>query len=360
MPKVTQFNTKEEIQEQACLWISRMDRGCSAEEKKAMITWVNQSNAHHKALMKMASLWDDLSVLNELSALFPLENSPKRTPHRFRNLSLAASLLLVVIMGGSLTTNINLLPLFSFNEKATNDVGLFSTEVGEQAIFSMTDGTSIQLNTNSIVEVSYSSHQRRLRLIQGEAKFDVAKDRTRPFTVSVGEKHFTALGTIFNIQKKDGQDLELLVTEGKVLITKSIEVVNTVTDKIGATSLDQLPGILVKSGEKATIDNSRLNPIKKVSLVQVQKELAWQQGMLIFEGESLADALKEISRYNNTTFEIVDEKVAQLIIAGYFKADDIDGLLKSLSLNFNIYYQKSATNSIRLSSEQFKSSIESI
>lgn len=355
MSEITQFSSKEEIQEQACLWISRMDRGCSKQEKQDMSAWVNQSNSHREILMKMASLWDDLSVLNELSVLFPLENASKRTHHRFRKISLAASLLLAVLMGGSLTTDIDFLPLFSFNAKETNDIGLFSTKIGEQASFSMTDGTSIQLNTNSIVEVAYSSRQRHLRLIQGEAKFDVAKDSTRPFTVTAGEKSFTALGTIFNIQKNTDQDLELLVTEGKVLITKSIEVIESATDNIGSFNVENLPGVLVKSGEKAIIDNSTLNPIKKVSLVQVQRDLAWQQGMLIFEGEPLAKALKEISRYSNTEFEIIDDKLAQIIIAGYFKADDIDGLLKSLSLNFNIYYQKTSTDSIRLSSEKFHS-----
>lgn len=353
MSKVTQFNSKEEIQEQACLWVSRMDRGCSAQEKRDMIVWVNQSNSHREILMKMASLWDDLSVLNELSALFPLEKASKRANGRFRNFSLAASLLLMVLMGGSLMTDINFAPLLSFNIMATDKVELFSTKVGEQASFSMNDGTSIQLNTNSIVEVAYTSNQRHLRLIQGEAKFDVAKDTTRPFTVTAGEKSFTALGTIFNIQKNSDQDIELLVSEGKVLITKSFEVIKSISDNIGALKLDELPGVLVKSGEKAVIDNSTLNPVKKVSLVQVQRDLAWQQGMLIFEGEPLAQALKEISRYSNTHFDIIDDKLAQLIIAGYFKADDIDGLLQSLSLNFNIYHQKTSTGSIRLSSEKF-------
>ena len=353
MAKVTQFISKEEIQEQACLWISRIDRGCSEQEKQELSVWVNQSNTHREILLKMASLWDDLSVLNELSELFPLENASKQTHHRFRKFSQAASFLLLALIGGSLTTDIQFSNLFSLNSNSKHDVKLFSTKVGEQASFSMTDGTSIQLNTNSIVEVAYTNRQRHLKLIQGEAKFDVAKDSFRPFTVTAGDKSFTALGTIFNIQKNTDQDIELLVTEGKVLITKSINVIENISDTIGSLKLEDLPGVLVNSGEKAIIDDSTLNPIKKVSLVQVQRDLAWQQGMLIFEGEPLTKALKEISRYSNINFEITDDRLAQLIIAGYFKADDIDGLLKSLSLNFNIYHQKTANNSIRLSSEKF-------
>jgi len=349
MTKVTQFSSKEEIQEQACLWISRIDRGCTKSEKKEIVIWINQSNAHREILMKMASLWDDLSVLNELSALFPLENATKRTRHHFRKIALAASVIFVALLGGSLTTDFQIFPSFNQNQHVVQN---FSTAVGKQAIFSLSDGTSIQLNTNSIIEVVYNERQRFVKLIQGEAKFDVAKDITRPFTVKAGEKSFTALGTIFNVQKDTNQDLELLVTEGKVLISKSAEFIEYVSHQTGSIKLVNLPGILVTSGEKAVIDDNILRPINKVTLEQVQRDLAWQQGMLIFEGEPLGKALKEISRYSNTHFEIMDVELAQLVIAGYFKADDIDGLLKSLSLNFNIHHQKTSSDLIRLSSER--------
>lgn len=349
MTKVTQFNSKEEIQEQACLWISRIDRGCTKSEKKEIAIWINQSNAHREILMKMASLWDDLSVLNELSALFPLENATKRTRHYFRKRSLAASVIFVVFLGGSLTADIQIFPSFNQNQ---NVVEKFSTEVGKHEILSLSDGTSIQLNTNSIIEVVYNERQRYVNLLQGEAKFDVAKDSARPFTVMAGEKSFTALGTIFNVQKDTNLDLELLVTEGKVLISKSAELIEHVTNQAGMIKLVNLPGVQVKSGEKAVIEDNVLRPISKVTLLQVQRDLAWQQGMLIFEGEPLGKALKEISRYSNTHFEIMDDELSQLVIAGYFRADDIDGLLKSLSLNFNIHHQKMSSDLIRLSSEK--------
>ena len=351
MTKVTQFSSKEEIQEQACLWISRIDRGCTKSEKKEIALWINQSNTHREILMKMASLWDDLSVLNELSALFPLENATKRTRHHFRKIAVAASVVFVALLGGSLTTDIQIFPSLSFNNNQ-NVVQNFSTEVGKQAIFSLSDGTSLQLNTNSIVEVVYNERHRYVNLLQGEAKFDVAKDSARPFTVKAGEKSFTALGTIFNVQKDTNQNLELLVTEGKVLISKSDEFIEYVSHQAGSIQLVNIPGVLVQSGEKAVIDDNILRPINKVTLVQVQRDLAWQQGMLIFEGEPLGKALKEISRYSNTHFEIMDDELSQLVIAGYFKADDIDGLLKSLSLNFNIHHQKTSSDLIRLSSER--------
>jgi len=352
MTKITQFTSKEKLQAQACLWISRIDRGCTDEETQEISLWVNKSKAHRDALMKMASLWDDLSVLNELSALFPLEKVSKRVPFHLKKIALAASFLFVALLGGLITTGFTIPSLSSFNQQVSL-LQTFSTKIGEQAIFSLSDGTSIQLNTNSTIEVSYSKRQRQVKLVQGEAKFDVAKDSTRPFSVLAGEKYFTALGTIFNVQKIARQEVELLVTEGKVLITKPNAVIDYVSQKMSVIKLESIPGVLVQSGEKAIIKGNSLYPINKVSLIQIQRDLAWQQGMLIFAGEPMEQALKEISRYTNINFEIIDDKLAQLLIAGYFKADDIDGLLNSLSLNFNIYHQKTSTNIIRLSSEKF-------
>ena len=216
----------------------------------------------------------------------------------------------------------------------------------------MSDGTHIQLNTNSIVEIAYTSSFRQLTLVQGEARFDVAKDKSRPFTVTSGEKSFTALGTIFNVQKSDDSDMELMVTEGRVLITKSNEALEVIKQTLLTanknTPQSRLPGILVNSGEKAVIAKHGNTPIEKVSLDQVQRDLAWQQGMLIFDGEPLSKALIEVSRYTSSHFKISDPNISNVKVSGYFKANDVDGLLASLNSNFNIIYTKSADSTILL------------
>jgi transmembrane sensor len=208
--------------------------------------------------------------------------------------------------------------------------------------------------------VNYSPTQRQLTLVRGEARFDVAKDKDRPFTVTVGEKSFTALGTIFNVQRNTNQAMELVVTEGKVLITKAMTSVIDIKDTLLSVNTpikqDKLEATLVISGEKAVIAENLASiaktPVEKVSLDQINRDLAWQQGMLIFEGEPLSTALAEISRYTSSSFEIVDSQLAELTVAGYFKAGDIDGLLTSLQSNFGIVYRKNARGTILLTSEK--------
>ena len=352
MSNVSQFHTKEQIQEQACLWISRMDRGLSPVEKKELAIWCNQNTTHYSTLLEMASYWDDVSVLNELSALFPLEKI-KKSSNNFIAIALAASVALISLFSTNALIDQSFLPFIpSLHEQALTQTQTLKTPIGKQNSFTMNDGTHIQLNTNTIVEVAYTSSFRQLTLVQGEARFDVAKDKSRPFTVTSGEKSFTALGTIFNVQKSDYSKMELMVTEGRVLITKANEALEVIKQTLLTvnenTQKSELPGVLVISGEKAIIAKHVNTPVEKVSLDQVQRDLAWQQGMLIFDGEPLSKALIEVSRYTSSNFKILDPKMANMKVSGYFKANDVDGLLASLKSNFNITYSISADSKILL------------
>jgi len=343
-------HSEEAIQEQACLWVSKMDRGLTDKEQQEFISWTETSCFHRESVFKFASLWDDLSVLHELSALFPLEKH--KTSHRltkhFAKYALAASFIITVLFTGSIFLDQHL------NSRQIQqqyvEIKNLSTVVGQHGSFSLSDGSIIQLNTNSLVKINFSQSKRSLTLVRGEARFEVAKDKNRPFTVISGDKSFTALGTIFNVQKSSSRDMELVVTEGRVLITKGNNLGDDIAKQIYSLPAKQLPGVLVVAGEKAIIEKDIAAPVQHISLDQMQKDLAWQQGMLIFTGDPLLQALQEVSRYTATNFEVTDNKLAQIKVAGYFKAGDIDGLLQSLSSNFNIHYEKTTHNSIRLSS----------
>jgi len=348
MTNVTKFTSKQIIQEQASLWISRMDRGLSFEEQNKLSIWLNQSDAHKDALFNLAKLWDDLSVLNELSDLFPLENKIK--PKRFAPIAMAASFAIIMLSSASFMFDSTFLP-FSMKNSEVAQVKYYQTKIGEQVSFSLSDGTSVRLNTNSQVKVAFTDNHRQVSLLNGEARFDVAKDKNRPFSVSVGEKSFTALGTIFNVQKNNLNDSELVVTEGKVLIsnTKTINKrLNNIVNSFKSLEHNKLVGSVVNSGEKSHIKNNIPQNTNKISLDQIQRELSWQQGMLIFDATPLNIALSEVSRYNDIHFEFDDENLSKLKISGYFKSGDIETLLQSLSDNLDIHFQKVSENTIQL------------
>lgn len=337
-----------DIKEQTSLWINKIVRGLSQEEMLDLYLWSKQSNSHRHSLFSSAALSDDPSVLIKLSALFPLEKQIHQRSTPLFNYAIAATLTFAFLFTGNIFINMAPFPQADIENQFV-ETRILRTEIGQQTRFSLSDGSRVKLNTNSIVKVSFSKNNRLLTLVKGEANFNVTKDKSRPFTVTIGEKSFTALGTIFNLQKTSNDNMELVVTEGIVLITKPNKPLNKNTNVVSALSKEEFSGVLITSGEMATIQNNNQTSNQKISFEEVQRKLAWQQGMLVFSGETLDEALIEISRYTTTKFELNGDELTNIKVAGYFKANDIDGLLTSLSTNFNIQFEKMNNNSIRLS-----------
>jgi len=336
------------IKEQASHWIRKISRSPSQDETLDLYLWSKQSDFHRNELFSLATRSNDLNVLNALSTLYPLENPKSQKNTLLVKYAIAASVTFIVLITGNIFINMTPFPDAN-NEKQFIEVRMLQTEVGQQTRFSLSDGSRVKLNTNSIVEVHFSKNNRLLTLIKGEANFNVTQDKSRPFTVTAGEKSFTALGTIFNVQKSSNENMELVVTEGRVLITKANEPMHKIANILAHSPKEKLPGLLVTSGEIATIENNIETSHEKISFERIQRELAWQQGMLVFSGETLDEALAEVSRYTTTKFRINDVELSKIKVAGYYKANDIDGLLTSLSANFNILFEKTNNNLVQLS-----------
>lgn len=352
MSNIKPFYSKDTILQQSSEWISKLDRGLCEAEKQELQSWVNLSEAHQESLFEMANLFDELTVLNELSGLFPLRakdfNPTRRVFSEKVRIGIAASLTFVMVTSFTWLFNSQL------DSENNGVVALQSrvaeTQIGEQKPISLNDGSVIHLNTNSQVEVSYSNLQRKITLVRGEAHFDVAHDPSRPFVVVAGENTVTAVGTAFNVELLNQEHFELLVTEGKVLVKEGALKSSSPGELLAPSHPMNGEGMLVKSGEKVFF-NGENSPLKVLSLDQVQRDLAWQQGMVVFQGEPLEQALFEVSRYTSIQFEVDDPELKQTRVAGYFKAGDIDGLLFALKNNFDIQSKKVGERRILLSSD---------
>lgn len=348
MKNVSQFVSKENIEVEASLWVSRLDRGLNKDETLHLQQWVAKSEENYKQLLKMAAYWDNLTVLNELSALFPLEKVKKSHFNKIKIFALVACFALFSLMTTVLLTTEKSIPTF-FQFGHSHNQSLM-THIGQQNTFTLIDGSIVVLNTDSKLEIEFTSTHRKLNLLKGEANFDVAKDASRPFTVQVGSSAFTALGTVFNVQKNNENTMELVVTEGRVLISNSEDTLEQLTQAIDIESPLIDDSFIVNTGQKAVVDSTTLTPVVELPLEEIQRDLSWQQGILIFEGESLSHALTEVSRYTDTVFEIASPSIADLKVAGYFKAGDVDALLASLSANLDVVATYTSTKHVILSS----------
>jgi len=340
MSNISHFTSKDDIYEQASVWISRIDRGLSAQEEQRLQQWLTSSQGHRRILFELASLWDDMSVLSQLQEIASMRHpvlpeQQRSRLYRYRH-GIAASMVLTALC----LTLFGVTPWFtSPDANSTRVAQRVATAIGEQRDIKLADGTLVQLNTNTVIQTDFSGAMRRVILKQGEAHFTVAHDHYRPFIVEAGGNTVTAIGTAFNMQLTEQEGFELVVTEGKVLVRElSHERQNSDVTALVNPDLSNNKHLLI-SGEKANVKGT-ISERRALNADVLQQDLAWQQGMIVFTGEPLDAALKEIGRYTPVTFEIMDDHLREKRVAGYFKVGDISGLLAALRNSFDISHKR--------------------
>ena len=333
MSKVVEFSNKEQIHEQASLWIARLDRGLSEEEQQSLADWVRQSREHRRVLFEMAALWDRMDSLARLADLF---DAPQRAKPRVRvYLTMAASVMLTALAFAWSWTYLAGRPALMDKH--------YETAIGEHSTIDLPDGSLLVLNTNTRVTVSYEPDYRLFILERGEINIDVAHDNARPLSVMAGDRVVQAVGTAFNVKIFNEREVELLVTDGKVRVAKRPAAPTDIHAPARLAETD----MAVAKGEKVVLGSAQ-ETIAQVAEADIAAQLSWRQGNLIFRGESLEQALAEITRYTSVEFEVMDEQIRHARIAGLFKAGDVDGLLATLTRNFNIESERLDDNKILL------------
>jgi transmembrane sensor len=189
----------------------------------------------------------------------------------------------------------------------------FATGLGETREVTLSDGSVVTLNTNSRIAVAYSEKVRKIRLLQGEAIFQVAKNKQRPFIVSAHEADVRAVGTKFTVQVLPERPVRIVVQEGVIEIVRR--------DKPRAVP------VRATAETQTIVASSAPTMVHPIAHPVVARELAWQYGRIAFENEKLSDAAEEFARYSDTKI-VVDPSVSSLTITGLFAANDPVGFAR--------------------------------
>jgi transmembrane sensor len=324
MSKLVMFPNLREARREASLWVVRVDRGLTPGERGELRAWAT-TPLHKRALREMAVLWHDMSVLNSLAELFPLESarpSPPVTAHRLRGL--AAALAGTVVLAVAVGLYVRREPVSSLAEAfAPAPVQLLETPVGAIRTVALRDGSAVVLNTDTQLAVEFEPGHRDLRLERGEAHFRVAHDERVPFRVFAGGRLVQAVGTAFTVRLRADGDLDVMVTDGTVRVEAQPGAADPAARLVSAQQLLHL-------------DGAGRGKVHSLAPVEVDIRLAWQRGMLIFQGEPLREVLAEFDRYTTESFVLADPALGGLRVGGYFRAGDVDALLIALRENFQI------------------------
>jgi transmembrane sensor len=197
----------------------------------------------------------------------------------------------------------------------------YETALGERRVITLSDGSRVSLDSNSEVTVKYTANARLLNLLRGQARFDVAHNVERPFSVVAGDQKVIATGTAFNI---DLSGPKVLVT----LIEGHVVVVDEATNKPAVVTASVPPPVSRTTELKAGQQLAALPAaVPEVEPANIKRVTAWTTGQLMFDNERLLDVVARINRYTDKPISIDDPKVGAMRISGVFNTGDVTGFV---------------------------------
>ncbi|MVV51086.1 FecR family protein [Pseudomonas sp. PB120] len=182
------------------------------------------------------------------------------------------------------------------------------TATGEQRMLRLSDGTLINLNTHSALDVRFDEKQRRIILQEGEILVETGHGDARPFIVETREGSMRALGTRFLVKREE---------EGTRL--------SVLKSAVAAHPESNLDEQILHEGQQVLMRSNGLGPILALNLGAD----AWTRGMLVVDNARLEDLIHELGRYRRGHLGVAPE-IADLRITGSFPLNDTDKALTAL------------------------------
>ena len=335
--------SRPQIAEEAAAWFARFREGGELPDRvrRDFVDWILESPVHVHEYLAIAELWGDVEgvcadgefAIDDLLALgagdenvVPLDVSgTDEAPRSAANPAVrrywiggVAAGIVVGAIAGVLGISLN----WTSDEPATT----YRTGLGEQRSIVLNDGSIVELNTLTEIEVLYLPDERRVTLLSGEALFDVEENRLRPFIVDAGSAAVRVLGTRFNIYRSSVAT-EVTVLEGKVAIERTPapdDVPNALDgDDAGRGAIELIVG------EQARVEPRRPE-IATATLANVEPITAWTERRLIFEATPLADIVAQFNRYNTNQLRLADAQLSRLELSGVFGSNDPESLIEFL------------------------------
>lgn len=297
--------------EAASLWAARLDGSdLSAQERSELTRWLNADPSHRPLLSSYcqfsADLEPPLAALVESGAV-QMPVSPPAASRGARWKIYVGSLLMAATAAIALAV--------WFAQPVTQFNGI-STPLAHRQSVTLSDGTRVDLNSQTQLQVAITRSERRVRLLGGEAFFAVHKDPARPFVIETPGGSVRVTGTTFDVRSENAASLEVTVVEGSVQV------------RPGDSGALKGPPVLLGAGDQLSSGPAGVS-VKALPTAAVDDALAWRKGQIVFDGVPLKDALARFARYHGQKLQVADD-CANLTVGGRFSLDDPQGFYAGL------------------------------
>lgn len=307
------YSNPDPILDDALEWFLRLQEDHSAEALDEFTHWVSSDRARQQAfdgvlhMQAMPSL-QKATLADQARRHTALRGGVKkqlRKP-RFTAKGLSAFAMAAIIAGGIAWQQIPEM-LVRFNADHV-------TSVGARETFELPDGSHVTLNTASAIAIDFSDNQRHVKLLKGEAYFDVEHDPNLPFVVTAHFADVTVKGTAFSVFSDDQQDTVTL-ERGRVEVTRTI-------GREEKTVLE--PGHIVTASSSG---------LSTVSAIDVSQSLSWREGSVIFRDRSFNNALSDLERYFDGKVYVVTSRFSNMLVNGNYRVAEAEAAIRTLAVS---------------------------
>lgn len=292
-------------------WLVRLSGPLrTAATEQGFQQWLKESPSHSIAFQQVSAEWDEADSLKRFTDVeirVPVGEGAQRLSSKRSTarplLAIAAVLVIAAVAG--------LLYFLRAPQIATG--------INELRVVTLDDGSKVHLNTSTRISVIYDEARRLIRLDEGEALFEVAKQPQRPFIVTAADRQVRALGTEF-VVRRDASHVSVTLVGGQVAVS-------------GAEEQDE-SALNLTPGERLTFSGTKHAP--KRDRPEVDKLLAWQTGKVAIDNLPLADAVAEMNRYSSTPLVLEQSQPRELLVSGVFIAGQSRSFARAISESYDL------------------------
>ena len=314
--------------ERAARWVAYLYSGCVTQDgREAFAEWL-RDDKNRNAYQAAERWWRDVDCFAHLDCVDEQLQEPIHRPvmvnegrtgrpgWRLPAAALAAALVAAIGIGGFLTRPTVDTPDFAAH---------YASAIGKLRTIGLPDGTKVTLSGRTSVVARFSRSSREIRLADGQAFFQVAHDKARPFTVMVGNNRVQDIGTEFDIWNKAGK-LRVSVTHGLVTVQHRLA--------------KQDKARYLHAGQQ--IETAADGAMGDVHPFDVNQVLSWRAGRLSYVDAPLADVVADVNRYSPVPISLNGRGLGDKRVTLSVPIDQTDSLLTGLEMMGEVRISRSA------------------
>jgi transmembrane sensor len=300
------FVHDDPIVEEALEWFARRRNApASAATQAAFERWRALSPRHAEEYDDLEAMWGSTSFRQATESL-ARRGAPQRPARRWTTRMAAAAAIVLLALGPS-----------QYRALMLRWEADYATEAGELRTVRLPDGSTMILDAASAVAVDFKGGRRQVRLLDGQAFFDVTHDPDHPFRVAGRFGRTEVRGTAFSVRTDDDAD-RVILERGRVNVGRLARR----AERADLEQVDLEPGEMVVATQDA---------LSAVAAVDPGSALAWRDGRIIFENQPLSRVLAELRRYYKGAVLVADHRIDRLFVTGNYRLDNIEGAIRTLT-----------------------------